>query len=97
MEWHQILQAILSLIFVIGLLFLTLWIFKFCEQKGLKSKLVKGLQSGRRIGILEKRSLDARTQIVLAKVDNTEYVILIGAGNSLLLRTNPSSGPLSHE
>ena len=97
MEWHQILQAVLSLIFVIGLLFLTLWIFKFCEQKGLNSKLVKGLQSGRRIDILEKRSLDARTQIVLAKVDNIEYVLLIGAGNSLLLRTNPSSGPLTHE
>ncbi len=92
MEWHQILQAVLSLIFVIGLLFLTLWIFKFLEQKGLRSKFIKNLKSGQRIEILEKRNLDARTQVALLRADNTEYLVLLGAGGCLLLDTHSVSG-----
>lgn len=90
MEWHQIVHAALSLIFVIGLLFLTLWIFKYCEQKGLKSKLIKNLQTGRRLDIVEKRQLDARSQLVLVRADGTEYLLLLGAAGSLLLETKPA-------
>lgn len=90
MGWHQILHAALSLIFVIGLLFLTLWIFKYCEQKGLKSKLIKNLRTGRRLSILEKKPLDARSQLVLVRADDTEYLLLLGASGSLLLETKPA-------
>lgn len=34
MDWHHVLQALLSLVFVIGLLLLTLWLFKYCQLKG---------------------------------------------------------------
>ncbi len=88
MEWHQILHAVLSLIFVIGLLFLTLWIFKFCEQKGLKCKFIKDLNASRRIDILEKRAIDSRNQIVLLRADQTEYFVLLGQTGNLLLKTN---------
>ena len=89
MEWHQILHALLSLIFVIGLLFLSFWIFKFCEQKGLKSKFIKGLKAGQRIDVLEKKSIDSRNQIALIRVDKKEYLILLGSSGNLLLQTTP--------
>ncbi len=97
MEWHQILHAVLSLVFVIGLLFLTLWIFKYCEQKGLKCRLMKNLKSGQRINIVEKRPLDARNQIVLVEADQTEYLLLLGTNGSLLLETKPATELTPHE
>ena len=87
MEWHQILHALLSLVFVIGLLFLTLWIFKFCEQKGGKCKFIKNLKAGQRIDILEKKAIDSRNQIVLVRADKTEYLVLISSSGNLLLKT----------
>ena len=89
MEWHQILHALLSLIFVIGLLFLTLWVFKFCEQKGLKSKFIKNIKTGQRIDILEKKAIDSRNQIILIRADKTEYLVLLGSSGNLLLKTTP--------
>lgn len=97
MEWHQILQAVFALIFVIGLLFVTLWLFKFCEQKGLKSKLFRELKSGTRINILERRGLDARNRLVLIKADDTEYLLLLGQSGNLLLDSKPSSGQQDNE
>lgn len=88
MEWHQILHALLSLVFVIGLLFLTLWVFKFCEQKGGKCKFIKHLKTGQRINILEKRAIDSRNQIILIRADKTEYLILLGSSGNLLLKTS---------
>lgn len=96
MEWHHILQAILSLIFVIGLLFLTLWVFKYLEQKGLRSKFIKTLKSGQRLEVLEKRALDSRTQVALIRADNAEYLILLGSGGNLLLDSHSVSGQNNH-
>ncbi len=87
MEWHQILHALLSLTFVIGLLFLTLWLFKFCEQKGLKCKFIKDLKAGQRIDIVEKKAIDSRNQIVLIRADKEEYLIILNSTGSLLLKT----------
>ncbi len=97
MEWYQILQAVLSLVFVIGLLLLVLWTFKYCEQKGLKCKLVKKLRNGQRLAVLEKRNIDAKNQLVLVRIDNKEYALLVGGNSSLLLKTNLLSGNKNDE
>ncbi|MBE6444682.1 MAG: hypothetical protein E7019_01290 [Alphaproteobacteria bacterium] len=97
MEWYQILQAVLSLVFVIGLLLLVLWTFKYCEQKGLKCKLVKKLRNGQRLAVLEKRNIDAKNQLVLVRIDNEEYALLVGGNSSLLLKTNLLSGNKNDE
>ena len=97
MEWYQILQAVLSLVFVIGLLLLVLWTFKYCEQKGLKCKLVKKLRNGQRLAVLEKRNIDAKNQLVLVRIDNEEYSLLVGGNSSLLLKTNLLSGNKNDE
>ncbi len=90
MEWHDILQAVLSLIFVIGLLLLTLWVFKYCELKGLKCKLVKNLKAGQRLEVVEFRRLDSKNSVVLLRRDNREYLLLLGNNSSQLLDNTPS-------
>ena len=90
MEWHDILQAVLSLIFVIGLLLLTLWVFKYCELKGLKCKLVKNLKAGQRLEVVEFRSLDSKNSVVLLRRDDREYLLLLGNNSSQLLDNTPS-------
>ena len=90
MEWHDILQAVLSLIFVIGLLLLTLWVFKYCEQKGLKCKLVKNLKAGQRLEVVEFRRLDSKNSVVLLRRDDREYLLLLGNNSSQLLDNTPS-------
>ncbi len=90
MEWHDILQAVLSLIFVIGLLLLTLWVFKYCELKGLKCKLVKNLKAGQRLEVVEFRRLDSKNSVVLLRRDDREYLLLLGNNSSQLLDNTPS-------
>ena len=98
MEWHQILQAVLSLIFVIGLLLLTLWFFKYCEQKGGKSILVRRLKSSQRLDVVEIRRIDARNSLVLLKCDNTEHLVLLGNSSVSILESKPiSQGQKSDE
>lgn len=98
MEWTDILQAVLSLIFVIGLLLLTLWVFKYCELKGLKCKLVKNLKAGQRLEVIEFRRLDSKNTVVLLRRDDREYLILLGAGNSQLLdNTLSTTGRITND
>ena len=88
MNWMQILQAILSLFFVIGILLITLWLFKYCEQKGLRCKMFNNLKTNKRIHIIEKHSIDIKNQIFLIQVDTTEYVVLITPNGNTVLQQN---------
>lgn len=85
MEWVQILQAVLALMFVIGLLLLTLLLLKYCQQKGLKCRLLKNLKTDSRIEVMEIRRLDAKNMIFIVRCDQSEYSLLLGANNNLLL------------
>ncbi|MBE6459111.1 MAG: hypothetical protein E7010_04830 [Alphaproteobacteria bacterium] len=91
MEWMQIFQAVLSLMFVIGLLLLTVYFFKYCEQKGLKSRFVTKLKAGNRINVIENRRLDAKSSLILVECDNTEYLIFNGTNSSLMLHSKTIS------
>lgn len=91
MEWMHIFQAVLSLIFVIGLLLLTVCFFKYCEQKGLKSRFVARLKTGSRINIIENRRLDAKSSLLLVECDDNEYLILNSVNSALLLRSKTIS------
>ena len=51
MEWIMILKAVLALAFVLGLLLLTLWLFKYCELHGAKNRFFKKLQDTQRLKI----------------------------------------------
>lgn len=91
MEWGHIFQAVFSLIFVIGLLLLTLWAFKYCELKGLNSRLMKSFKANQRIEIVELRRIDAKNSAVLIRRDNIETLVLLGAAQNLILEQNISA------
>ncbi len=98
MELAHIFHAFLSLVFVIGLLLLTIFLFKYLEQKGLKSHFIKKLKSGSRINIIETKRLDAKNTIYLIQCDNKEYLLLANHGSGLLLHTQTvSSGSIVNE
>lgn len=88
MEWGQIAQAVLSLIFVIGLLLLTLWAVKYCELKGLKSRFVKQLKQNQRLEVVERHKIDARNTLILLRRDNVETLVLLGSSQNLILEQN---------
>lgn len=85
MEWVSILQAFLSLVFVIGLLLLTLWLIKYCQLKGINCRMVRRLKNAQRLDVLEMRRLDARNTLLLFRCDDQEYVVMLGAGSPLLI------------
>lgn len=88
MEWGHIFQAFFSLIFVIGLLLLTLWAFKYCEMKGLKCRFMKTLKANQRIEVIEMHRIDAKNAVALIRRDNTETLVLLGTSQNLILEQN---------
>lgn len=86
MDLSQILQAILAFVFVLGLMFITLWLLKFCQQKGLNCHLGKCFGDESKIKILEHRHLDAKNSIVLIEYKSEEFLLLLGASTNLLLK-----------
>ena len=98
MNWIHIIQASLSLSFVIGLLFLTVWFFKYCEQKGMKSRFFKQLKADNQIKIIEQRRLDAKNSLLLIEVDNKKHLLLYGLNTSLLIDSKTiTKGKTSNE
>lgn len=88
MDLFQLLQAVLSLCFVIGLLLLTLWAFKNCEKFSLRCKFIRGMKEKQRIKTIERHSLDSKNQIFLVQVDEVEHLLLISPyGNQTLQQT----------
>lgn len=85
MHLMSILHAVLALVFVLGLLLLTLWGMKFVQVKFAKQNLFKNLKLDERIHVLEKKRIDAKNLLLLLKKDNTEFLVLVGSGGVLLL------------
>lgn len=78
MEFSQLLQTILAFIFVLGLMFITLWFIKICQQKGTLIKIGKCLNKSSRISIAERCRIDIKNSAVLLKCDGCEYFVIIG-------------------
>lgn len=88
MDLFQLLQAIISLCFVIGLLLLTLWAFKNCEKLSFRCKFIRNMQNKQRIKTIERHFLDSKNQIFLIQTEDTEHLLLISPyGNQILQQT----------
>lgn len=85
MDFVVLLQAVLALIFVIGLVFIVFGLIKFCEVKGIKNPLLKKLSVPAKLSVLETKRLDARNTLVVARYEEEEYVLLLGNAQNLLL------------
>ena len=80
-------QALFALIVVVGLMLLVFWCIKYCEVKGCKNPFLKKLNIHNRLSVIETKRLDAKTTLLITRCDDEEYVILLGADTSLLLKT----------
>lgn len=89
MEWMMVLKAVLSLVFVLGLLFLTLWAVKYCQLHGSKCRFMRQLGETQRLQILEVRRLDAKNSLILFRKDETEHLVLLGSAQNLLIDSAP--------
>ena len=85
MAFEQIFTAILSLVFVLGLLLVTVWLFKWLQSKSCNWCLGKYFTKAKSINIIEQRRIDAKNQIVLFEADNMRYLVLAGTDAHLLL------------
>lgn len=86
MGYIQFFQALLALIFVLGLLLITLWAIKTCQQKGLSGKLGKCFKNGNKINLVDYRRIDAKNSAVVLNYDEEEFFILLSANDALLLK-----------
>ena len=84
MEFSQIFQAVISLIFVLGLLLITLWFIKICQQKGINCCLKNKLKKNSQINILEQKRLDPKNSFVVAEYKDEEFLLLLGNNNLVL-------------
>jgi len=88
MELWEILRAILTLAFVLGLLLVTLWALKYCQVHFNTNKAFKNLKDKARIDVIERKKIDARNSIVLIKRDNVEHLVLLGQSNNVLIEAD---------
>lgn len=75
------LKFLLALVFVLALIGLLAWA---ARRVGLGGRLATA-GSARRLAVVEVLPLDARHRLVLLRRDNREHLVLLGAGQGLLL------------
>lgn len=75
-------KVILALAFVLGLLFLTIFVMKSFGQLQHKSKIFKKIAGNKRINIVEYRRIDARNSIAIVAVDGKEKTLLLGSSEA---------------
>lgn len=96
MDFILLIKAIVSLLFVLGLLFLTLWAIKYIEVHGACSRFFKKMDKQRRLNIVEIKRIDSRNSLVLIQRDNKQHLLLIGP-SSQIIETNISPTGQKHE
>lgn len=88
MDWMLLLNALLSLAFVLGLLLVSVWGLKYCQMKGKNCSWFKNLQVGQRLNVVEIKRIDSRNSLALVQKDNKELLLLLNPNQSLLLETS---------
>jgi flagellar protein FliO/FliZ len=77
-------KFVLALVFVLGLIGALAWA---ARRFGLGGKLTPNTGRARRLSVVEVMPLDARRKLVLLRLDTAEHLVLLGAGQDLLLES----------
>ena len=88
MEDLSLLRAFLSLAFVLGLVVAMGWGLRRWDS----SRIAARWQQGRRLRVLEQCHLDAKRKLVLFACDEHEYLVMLGAGETVI-----QSSVVSHQ
>ncbi|MBQ9235690.1 MAG: hypothetical protein IJ184_04415 [Alphaproteobacteria bacterium] len=89
---EQIITAVLSLVFVLGLVLIVVWLLKWLQLKGADLSFCHSFNAPKLIKIIEQRRLDHQHQIVIFETQNHRYLLIIGGKSPLLLSDTPLQG-----
>lgn len=84
MDMASYLRFLLALVFVLGLIALLVWVVRRFGPAGIA---LKASGRNRRLAIVEVAPVDARRRLVLVRRDGVEHLLLLGAGNDLLIES----------
>lgn len=82
----DLLRAIFSLIFVIGMI----WLLGYAIRRyGWKfgMPIAPPVKTQRRLQIVESLNLDAKNRLILIKRDDVEHLVMVNPENSLVIET----------
>lgn len=96
MDFILLVKAIVSLLFVLGLLFLTLWGIKYIEIHSATGRFFKKLNDKRRLEVVEIKRIDSRNALVLVRRDDKEHLLLVGP-SSQIIENNICTEGQNHE
>ncbi len=82
MEISAYIRFLFALVFVLGLIGALSWAAK---RYGAGGRVAARAGKGRRLGIVEVATIDARRRVVLLRRDDTEHLVLLGATNDLVI------------
>lgn len=75
-------QAVLALVLVVGIILGLAWLLR---RYGLGDGAHNPLGRKKRLSTIESTTIDARHRLVLVRRDQTEHLLLIGHGDSLVV------------
>ena len=84
MELDVYFRFLATLVFVLALIAAVAWT---ARRFGLGGKLTPNTGKNRRLSIVEVSVLDSRRKLVLVRRDGIEHLVLLGAGQDLLLES----------
>jgi flagellar protein FliO/FliZ len=85
------LRILLAFAIVSGLLGLFGFALKYIGSKGLR---LPGLKArGRRMSVVESLPLDARRRLVIVRCDADEHLLLLGAGQDIVVESHLKTPP----
>jgi flagellar protein FliO/FliZ len=84
MDMGSYLRFLLALVFVLGLIALLVWVVRRFGPAGIA---LRASGRNRRLAIVEVTPVDARRRLVLVRRDGVEHLLLLGAGNDLVIES----------
>lgn len=85
MEFSDYIRFVAALIFVLGLIGGTAWIFRHFK---LAERWASFAPAARRLQVIESLPLDPRRRLMIIRRDDTEHLIVLGANNETVVETD---------
>jgi flagellar protein FliO/FliZ len=88
MGLEDYLRFALAFLFVMALILGIAW---GVRRFGLAGPAMPGVGRKRRVNIVESVVLDAKRRVVMIRCDDSEYLVLLGQGNDLVLKSDKAA------
>jgi flagellar protein FliO/FliZ len=92
MGFEDYFRFVIAFVFVMALILAIAWGLR---RFGLAGPALSSPGRKRRIHITESAVLDAKRRVVMIRCDETEYLVLLGHGNDLLLKSEKAAPSLA--